>query len=102
MLRFHQCDKVGERRLRRHGGDALRHYLADFATMRMDVFLRQPTRTDEKRDPSSVTLLGTGLRAAEQIAFGDNAENGAVAVGHGQPADGKAWIIKVARHAVLR
>ena len=87
MLRFHQRDKVGEGRLRLHSEDALRHYLADSATMRMNVLLRQPTRTDEERDPSSVTLLGTGLGTAEQITFGDNAENGAVAVGHGQAAD---------------
>jgi hypothetical protein len=53
----------------------------------MNVFLREPTRADEERDPSSVTLLGTGLRAAEQIAFGDNAENGAVGVRHWQAAD---------------
>jgi len=53
----------------------------------MNVFLREPTRADEERDPSSVTLLGTGLRAAKQIAFGDNAENGALTVRHGQAAD---------------
>jgi hypothetical protein len=53
----------------------------------MNVFLREPTRADEERDPSHVTLLGTGLRAAEQIAFGDNAENGAVGVRHRQAAD---------------
>jgi hypothetical protein len=87
VLRFHQRDKVGEGHLRRHGEDALCHYLADFATMRIDVFLRQPTRADKERDPSSVTLIGTDLGAAEQIAFGDNAENGAVAVRHGQAAD---------------
>jgi hypothetical protein len=55
--RLHQRDEVGEGSLRRHGDDALRHHLADFATVRMNVFLRQPTRADEERDPSSVALL---------------------------------------------
>ena len=53
----------------------------------MNVFLREPTRADEERDPSSVTLLGTGLRASEQIAFGDYPENCAAAVRHRQAAD---------------
>jgi len=64
VLRFHQRDEVGEGSLRRHGHDARRHHLADFATVRMNVFLRQPTRADEERDPSSVPFLGTGLRSA--------------------------------------
>src|SRR5215469_14721513 len=87
MLRFHQPDKVGEGCLRRHAEDALRHHLADFATMRTNVFLRQPAWANQERDPSSMALLGPRLSAAKQIAFSDNAEKGAVALRHGQATD---------------
>jgi hypothetical protein len=82
MLDLHQGDKVADGRLPRDGEDALSHQLADSARMCTHVFLRQSPRTDEERDPSGVTLLRAGLGAAQQIALGDDAEHGAVAVGH--------------------
>jgi hypothetical protein len=91
---------IGEARLRRHAEDALGHHLADFATMRMNVFLRQPAWANEERDPSSVSLLGTGLCAAEQIAFSDNAEKRAGIAAIDSPGDPRGSVDVIVANGV--
>src|SRR5438270_10488391 len=51
MLGLHQPDKIADGRLWCDADYAIRHHVADFAPMRMHVFLRQPSRPDEEGGP---------------------------------------------------
>ena len=63
------------------------HNILDFAAMRVRVFSRQLTGSDQEFKPSRPSLLRSGFDASKKITFGNHSDEAAVLVDHRQSAD---------------
>ena len=64
-----------------------RHQVVDAAAVGEDVFGGGLVRTTQKLEPARAPLPRVGLGAPEQVAFGQDADQLSLLVGHRQPAD---------------
>src|SRR5262249_13189032 len=76
-----------KRRGGRHRVHLMGHDIADLAAAEPNVLAGQPAGAHEELDPSWPAPAGTGFRATQEVAFGDDAREIAAIVNHGNAAD---------------
>jgi hypothetical protein len=67
--------------------DVVRHDFVDPAGVGVNVILGERAGAEQEFDPARASALGSGLRAAQKIALGDDARQVPVTVDHRQAAD---------------
>jgi hypothetical protein len=60
-------------RLRRYRTHIVCHDVANFATAKPNVLVRKLTRADEELDPPRPLAFSADFHAAQEVAFGDDA-----------------------------
>jgi hypothetical protein len=83
---LHQAHDLGERRVLRDADDVAGHNFADPAGIGSHIVARQPAR-HQQVEPARALPCRTELAAAQQIAFGQDADEPRLAVDHWQTAD---------------
>ena len=74
MVSFHEPHGIGQRRLGRYRAHIVRHDVANFATAEPNVLIGKLARADEEFDPPRPLAFGADFRAAQEVAFGDDAD----------------------------
>ena len=87
VVLFHQTHDIFERRIFRDGEWLLRHDLADLAPLLAHEIACSGTGAQQKRQPPAVLSLRTDLRASDEIAFRDDADQLSAGIEHRKSAD---------------
>ena len=84
---FHETDHLLERRVPGHHDHLAGHHLFDLAAVRVDVFPGKAPRAEDELQPAGMMPLRAGLGPPQQVALGNDADDGAARVYDRQAAD---------------